>query len=145
MEIYKGNFWKKLCTSAWDKDESILTCMAVGYFENHVLETWHSNSNTSNATVHSNCSSLTNCVNKNDGKPQLCKGTCSSRIVTCINMFFFHNNVLPLLLSTYCTTRSRRPNSCDKVRVKFRFTTIMKVKLLFFYPGKVTEPTKRQT
>lgn len=76
MEIYKNNTWKKLCTSSWDKDESILTCTAMGYAENDVfdIDTWYNDSNALNVTIGHNCTSLTKCLNKSNDELQLCEG-----------------------------------------------------------------------
>ena len=84
MEIEKNNTWIKLCTLNWNEDEDILTCMAMGYIESNVYDNARYNDrNATNATIRRNCSSLTNCVNTNKDKPQLCKGICHVKIVCC--------------------------------------------------------------
>ena len=82
LEIYKNNTWNKLCTPDWTEDENILTCMAIGYFDGSFYDNvWYNDHN--NATIRRNCSSLTNCMNANREKPQLCKGICNVKIVNC--------------------------------------------------------------
>ena len=85
MEIQKNNNWNELCTPTWNEDENILTCMAMGYFENSFYERYNDH-NTSNATIRRTCSSLTNCMNTNKKKPQLCKGICPIKIVSFITL-----------------------------------------------------------
>ena len=90
MEVYNNNTWNKLCTSSWDKDESILTCKAMGYTENDVfdIDTWYNDSNALNVTVGLNCTSLlTNCLNKSYGELQLCKGIIISILQSALWMF----------------------------------------------------------
>ena len=88
MEIFKNNTWENLCTTSWDKHERIQTCMAIGYFEKsgYDKETWYKYSNATNTTIRRNCSSLTNCLNKNVDKFQLCKGIYHNTIVNCITL-----------------------------------------------------------
>ena len=82
MEIYKNNTWNKLCTPNWNEDENILTCKAMGYFENSFYNNArYKVQNASNATF---CSSLTNCINKTKDELQLCKGICHIKIVNFI-------------------------------------------------------------
>ena len=89
MEVYNNNTWNKLCTSSWNKDESILTCKAMGYTENDFfdIDTRHNDSNALNATVGLNCTSLTNCLNKSNGELQLCKGIIISILQSVLSMF----------------------------------------------------------
>ncbi|XP_078342476.1 fibroblast growth factor receptor 1-A-like [Oculina patagonica] len=76
MEIYKNSSWQKLCTSSWDIDEENSTCKAMGYSNTGVYDngTWSTDDNTSNASVHYNCKTLTKCRKMVDNKVQLlCK------------------------------------------------------------------------
>ena len=91
MEIYKNKTWNKLCTSNWNEDENILTCKAMGYFENSFYDNaWYNDHNASNAT---SCSSLTNCINTNKDKLQLCKGICHIKITNCTKYFLLSNRM----------------------------------------------------
>ena len=77
MEIYQNSRWQKLCTSSWDKKEENLTCNAMGYSNDgvHGNGKWHTdNNNSSNASIHYNCTTLTKCGNNINNKVQLCKG-----------------------------------------------------------------------
>ena len=99
MEVYNNNTWNKLCTSSWDKDESILTCKAMGYTENDVfdIDTWYNDSNALNVTVGLNCISLTNCLNKSNGELQLCKGIIMINSRKCVIDVSTVNPILLLL------------------------------------------------
>jgi len=79
MQIYKNGSWQKLCTRSWDTYEENLTCKAMGYSANNVgydNGMWHTDSsNTSNTSIHFNCTTLTECGSNIDSKTQLtCKG-----------------------------------------------------------------------
>ncbi|KAJ7323787.1 hypothetical protein OS493_030576 [Desmophyllum pertusum] len=77
MKIYKNSTWQQLCTRSWDKDEEHLTCKTMGYSNNGVDDngTWYTdNNNSSNTSIHHNCSSLTKCGKNIDNNLQLCKG-----------------------------------------------------------------------
>ncbi|XP_020615335.1 fibroblast growth factor receptor 2-like [Orbicella faveolata] len=78
MQIYKNGSWQKLCTRSWDTYEENLTCKAMGYSANNVgydNGMWHTDSsNTSNTSIHFNCTTLTECGSNIDSKTQLtCK------------------------------------------------------------------------
>ena len=109
MEIYKNKTWIKLCTPNWNEDENVLTCMAMGYFEN----SFYNNArykvhNASNATF---CSSLTNCIDTNKDELQLCKGICHIKIVHCI--------IFPSFSAAWLVCQSsQKPNTF--VLVQFR-------------------------
>lgn len=77
MEIYKKGSWERLCTRRGGTDEEDLTCKAMGYTNSGLYDdgAWHGdNSNASNSSIHSNCTSLTDCKSNVDDKTQLCKG-----------------------------------------------------------------------
>lgn len=99
MEVYNNNTWTKLCTSSWGKDESILTCTAMGYTERDVfdIDTWYNDSNALNVTVGLNCTSLTNCLNKSNGELQLCKGIIMINSRKCVIHVSTVNPILLLL------------------------------------------------
>ena len=75
MEIYKNGSWQELCTRSWDTDEGNLTCKAMGYSNNvgYDNDMWHS-TNTSNTSMHYNCTTLRECRSNINSKTQLCKG-----------------------------------------------------------------------
>ena len=109
MEIYKNKTWNKLCAPNWREDENILTCKAMGYFEN----SFYNNArykvhNASNATF---CSSLTTCINTTKDELQLCKGICHIKIVNCI-IFPSFSAAWPVCQS------SQKPNTLVLVEIK---------------------------
>ena len=103
MEIYKNKTWNKLCAPNWREDENILTCKAMGYFEN----SFYNNArykvhNASNATF---CSSLTTCINTTKDELQLCKGICHIKIVNCI--IFPSFSAASRMLTSLCLWKSK--------------------------------------
>ena len=79
MEIYEKGRWQKLCTRRGGTDEENLTCKAMGYTSGDVYKdgawyTYADYSNASNSSMHSNCTSLTDCKSDINDKTQLCKG-----------------------------------------------------------------------
>lgn len=79
MEIYKNGSWQKLCTRKGGTKEENLTCKAMGYTNGGVYNdrTWYmyaDYSNAFNSSIHSNCTSLTDCKSDINDEIQLCKG-----------------------------------------------------------------------
>ena len=79
MEIYKKGSWQKLCTRRGGTDEENLTCKAMGYTNGDVYKdgAWFryaDDSNASNSSMHSNCTSLADCKSDINDKTQSCKG-----------------------------------------------------------------------
>ena len=76
MEIHTNSSWKKLCTSAWNKVEVDLTCMAMGYSNSSDYGRWYEDSgNVSETSTNFNCTTtLTKCEESFSNKLQFCKG-----------------------------------------------------------------------
>ena len=124
MEIFKNNTWNKLCTPNWNEHENILTCMAMGYFENSPYDNaWYNGHNTSNATIRRNCSSLTNCISREKEKLQLCKGIfhvkclCYASFITAFPFNFSVTTGMSVKLEDTSTQACASPNRerCTKI------------------------------